>query len=93
MKQNLNSSESARNVFIFLNEGLFDLPRTENQNEELYILFIFEKGVFWSGPGRNSRVVKAEKWGAFARHIPVLSLYGRTPSPPLPRVLDFVISD
>ena len=23
----------------------------------------FEKGIFWSGPGRNSRVAKSEKWG------------------------------
>ena len=82
---NLNSPESARNVFFFvlfcfLNEGLFNLPRSEKQNEEL---FIFERGVFWSCPGRNSRVVKAEKLGAFARHIPVLSLYGSTlPHPP-----------
>ena len=88
----INSSESARNVFLlllllfcflFLNEGLFDLPRSEKQNEEL---LIFERGVFWSCPGRNSRVVKAEKLGAFARHIPVLSLYGSilNPAPPPP---------
>ena len=57
MKRILNSSESARKVFfwggfcyVFLNEGLFDLSRSENQNEEL---FIFEKGVFWIGPGRT----------------------------------------
>ena len=74
------ASKSAIKIFFFffffffvffLNEGLFDLPRSEKQNEEL---FIFERGgVFWSCPGRNSRVVKAEKLGAFARHIPVLS--------------------
>ena len=75
---------------FFLNEGLFDLPRSEKQNEEL---FIFERGVFWSCPGRNSRVVKAEKLGAFARHIPLLSSYGSTLPPPLPRVLNFVNSD
>ena len=68
--------------FFFLNEGLFDLPRSEKQNEEF---FIFEREVFWSCPGRNSRVVKAEKLGAFARHIPILSLYGSTLSTPLPR--------
>ena len=65
--------------FFFFNEGLFDLPRSEKQNEEL---FIFERGVFWSCPGWNSRVVKAEKLGAFVRHIPVLSLYGSTSPPP-----------
>ena len=27
---------------------------------------------------------KAEKWGAFARHIPVLSFYGSTPLGPTP---------
>ena len=77
--------------FFFFKRGLLDLPRTEKQNEEL---FIFERGVFWSCPGRNSRVVKAEKLGAFAQHIPILSLYGSTlPPPPLPRALNFVISD
>ena len=46
-----------------MNEGLFDLPRSEKRYIELYI---FEKGVFWSGPGRKSRglgAAKAEKWG------------------------------
>ena len=29
----------------------------------LFTLYIFEKGVFWSGLRRNSRVAKSEKWG------------------------------
>ena len=52
---------------------------SEMRNKELYI---FEKGVFWSGPGRKSRGFRSgqgRKKGAFARQIPVLSLYGSTP--------------
>ena len=64
-------------VVFCLNKGLFDLPRSEKQNEEL---FIFEKGVFWSCPGRNSRVVKAENLGAFAGLIPVVLIW-EYPSP------------
>ena len=65
---------------FFKKENPFDLPRSEKTDKELYS---FEKRVFWSGPSRKSRVFrsgKAEKWGAFARHIPVLSLYGSTPT-------------
>ena len=41
-----------KETYIFLNEGLFDLPsRSEKRYKELYI---FEKGVFWSSPGRKS---------------------------------------
>ena len=67
---------------FFFKRGSFRSAQVGKQNEEL---FIFERGVFWSCPGRNSRVVKAEILGAFARHIPVLSLYGSTLTPP-PRV-------
>ena len=76
---------------FFKNGGLMERPRSEKQNKELYI---FEKGFFWSGLRRNSRVAKSEKWewgvrrGDFAWHIPVLSLYGSTP-PPLPPGLGF----
>ena len=78
--------------FFFLNECLFDLPRSEKQNEEL---FIFERGDFWSCPGRNSRVVKAEKLGGFrAAHTRTVLIWEYPPPPPsLPRVLKFVISD
>ena len=66
-----------------ITKKLFNLPRAEKRNKELYI---FEKGVFWSGPGRKSRVFRSgqsRKMGvvAVARHIPVLSLYGSTPGP------------
>ena len=44
-----------KRIFLFLNDGLFDLPGSEKRNKEL---LIFEKGVFWSGPGRKSRVHK-----------------------------------
>ena len=48
---------------IFLNEGLFDLLRSEKRNKELYI---FEKGVFRSGPGRKSRGFRSgRKMGGF----------------------------
>ena len=74
--------------FFFLNECLFDLPRSEKQNEEL---FIFERGDFWSCPGRNSRVVKAEKLGGFrAAHTRTVLIWEYPPL--LPRVLKFVIS-
>ena len=68
-------------LFFFLNEGLFDLPRLEKRYKELYI---FEKEVFWSGPGKKIEALgaaKAEKWGAFTRHMPVLFLYGSTTCP------------
>ena len=42
---------------FLLNESLFDL-RSEKRNKELYI---FEKGVFWSGPGRQSRVFRSRQ--------------------------------
>ena len=78
-------------IFFFLNEGLFDLPRSEKQNEEL---FIFERGDFWSCPGRNSRVVKADKLGGFrAAHTRTVLIWEYpppTPPTPLPRVLKFV---
>ena len=73
-----------KRFFFFLNACLFDLPRLEKRNKELYI---FEKGVFWSGPCRKSRVFRSgqgRKMGAFVRHIPVLSLYGSTPPPRVP---------
>ena len=50
---------------FFLNESLFDLPRSEKRNKELYI---FEKGVFWSGPGPKTRVFRngqVRKMGGF----------------------------
>ena len=69
---------------FFLNEGLFDLPRSEKQNKEL---FIFERGDFWSCPGRNSRVVKAEKlWGFREAHTRTVLIWEYPPpSPPPPR--------
>ena len=76
--------------FFFFNGGLFDLTRSEKRNKELYI---FEKGVFWSGPCRKSGVFRSGQGrkmgggGAFARQIPVLSVYGSTtPRAPPPRV-------
>ena len=38
--------------FFILNEGLFDLPGSEKRNNELYM---FEKGVFWSGRPRSKK--------------------------------------
>ena len=51
----------------------------------------FEKGVFWSGPGQNSRVAKSEKWGLSRGTYPYCPYMGVPP--PLPRALDFVILD
>ena len=77
---------------FFKNDDLFDLPRSEKQNKELYI---FEKGVFWSGLRRNSRVAKSEKrggaWGFRTAHTRTVLIWEYPP--PLPRVLDFVILD
>ena len=42
--------------FFFENDGLFDLSRSEKRNKELYI---FEEGVFWSGPCRKSSVFRS----------------------------------
>ena len=55
---------------LFKMRGLFDLPRSEKRYKELYI---FEKGVFWSGPGRKSRGFRSGKGrkmgGIRAAHI------------------------
>ena len=48
---------------FYYNEGLFDLPRSENQNKEFYI---FEKGSFGAVQVENVEslgAAKAEKWG------------------------------
>ena len=48
---------------------------------------LLKRESFWSGPDRKSRVFRSgqgQKWGAFAQHIAVLSLYGSTPPPPPP---------
>ena len=58
-KQGIWELKITKKHTCFLNDGLFDLPRSEKQNKELYI---FEKGVFWSGLHRDSRVAKSEKW-------------------------------
>ena len=49
-------AKNNKETYMFLNEGLFDLPRPEKRNKELYN---FEKGVFWTGPGRKSRVFRS----------------------------------
>ena len=63
---------------FFKNKGL------EYWNKELYI---FETGSFRAAQVEKIEslgAAKAEKWGAFARHIPVLSLNGSTPTHPAP---------
>ena len=73
-----------KETYIFLNDGLFDLPRSKKQNKELYI---FEKGVFWSSLRRNGRVAKSEKWrggrrGGFrAAHTRTVLIWEYPPSP------------
>ena len=52
-KQGILELKIIKKCTFFLNEGLFDLPRTEKRNKELYI---FEKGIVWSGPGLKRRV-------------------------------------
>ena len=50
-----------KETYIFLKRRSFRSAQVrKNNNTELYI---FEKGVFWSGLRRNSRVAKSEKWG------------------------------
>ena len=41
-------AKNNKETYIFLKQGSFDLARSEKCNKESYI---FEKGVFWSGPG------------------------------------------
>ena len=85
MKRNLNSSESARNVvvfflFCFLNEGLFDLPRSEKQNEEL---FIFEKGAFGLAQVETVELSVPKSWGLSRGTYPYCPYMGLLPpSPP-----------
>ena len=84
-------AKNKEETYMFSNEGLFNLATSEKRNIELYI---FEKGVFWSDPGRKSRVFRSGQgrkmgvgWGgagAFARNIPLLPYMG-VPVPPLPR--------
>ena len=56
-----------KETVFFLNKGLFNLPTSEKRNKELYM---FEKGVFWSGPCRKSRVFRScqgRKMGGLSR--------------------------
>ena len=72
-KQGILELKITKKRILFLNEGLFDLPRSEKRNKELYT---FEKGVFWSGPCRKSRVFRSgqgRNMGGFR---------GSTPPPP-----------
>ena len=43
---------------IFFKTRVFFLPRSERRYKELYV---FEKGVFWGGPGRKSRGFRSGK--------------------------------
>ena len=45
-KRDFGAKNNYKEAFFFLNKGIFDLARSEKRNKELYI---FEKGVFWSG--------------------------------------------
>ena len=77
-----------KETYIFFKTTIFSIcPGRKSRTKNCIFL---KRGVFWSGLRRNSRVAKSEKWegggwgrGAFARHIPVLSLYGSTPPPGL----------
>ena len=86
-KQGILELKIIKKCTFYLNEGLFDLPRTEKRNKELYI---FEKGIVWSGPGRKSRVFSIGQGrkngvgggaGAFARTYPYCP-YMVLPPPP-----------
>ena len=65
-----------KETVFFLNKGLFNLPTSEKRNKELYM---FEKGVFWSGPCRKSRVFRScqgRKVGGFrAAHTRTVLLW------------------
>ena len=66
--------------------------RSAQAGKEEQRIVYFEKGVFWSGPGRNSWVAKSEKWGGFRGAHTRTVLIWEYPAP-LPRALDFVILD
>ena len=73
-----------KRIFFLKKRGSFDLPRSEKRYKELYM---FEKGVFWSGPGRRSRGFrsgKGRKMGGFrAAHTRTVLIW-EYPSPPPP---------
>ena len=48
-----------KETYMFLKRRSFRSAQVGKAEQKLYI---FEKGVFWSGLRRNSRVAKSEKW-------------------------------
>ena len=75
-----------KGIFFFIKRRSFRSAQV-GKAEQRMVYFKKGGGVFWSGLRRNSTVAKSDNWGgglgAFARHIPVLSLYGNTRSPGL----------
>ena len=87
-ERNFGTKNNNKETYIFKGGGgLWEQPRSEKWNRRMYI---FEKGVFRSGPGRKSRVFRSglgRKMGGFrAAHTSTALIWEYSLHPhPLPR--------
>ena len=82
-----------KETYMFLKRRSFRSAQVGKAEQKLYI---FEKGVFWSGLRRNSREAKSEKWewggggrGGFRAAYTCTVLIWEYPPPPPPPGLEF----